>query len=302
MTAEPLQDAPVERIDPRLAPEVEGLLWGTIGVVIFGGTLPATRLAVTGFDPIFVTAGRAAIAGALAGIILLYFRRRLPSRSILPEMIASAALLAGGFPLFLSLGLVTAESSHGAVVLAILPLLTAAAGSIIGKERPSLKFWMFALLGTLTVLAFVVVRGDGRWVVADGFFLLASLSAAFGYAISGKLSRTMPGWEVIFWQLVFVLPFTLLIAALTSPNSLAAIPAAAWLGFAYVSLFSMLIGLSVWNKGMAMGGVARVGQLQLLQVFVTLGLSALLLGEKLDGVTVGFALAVVIIVALGRRA
>lgn len=289
--------------EPRVSREALGMALGVAGVIIFGGTLPATRLAVAFLDPAFVTAGRAAIAGLFAAATLLILRRPLPARAQWKPVLAGTALLVGGFPLFSSIALRTAEASHGGVVLAILPLLTAAAATVVSGERPSRRFWFFALLGTGLVLAFVADQSDGVWLPADGLFLLAAISAAFGYAFSGTLSRTMPGWEVICWQLVAALPVTIAATLILLPGvPREGVPASAWAGFAYVSLFSMFIGFFAWNAGLALGGVARVGQVQLLQVFVTLALSSFVLGETLAPSTYVFAALVALVVAAGRRA
>jgi drug/metabolite transporter (DMT)-like permease len=288
---------------PAPAHPALGLALGALGVAIFGGTLPATRLAVAALDPGFVTAARAAVAGALAAATLLLARRPLPRRALRGRLALGSALLVGGFPLFSSLALRTAEASHGGVVLAILPLATAAAATLVAGERPSGKFWLFALAGTAIVLAFVATRARGAWSAADGLFLLAAASAALGYALSGTLARELPGWEVICWQLVLALPVTLAVTAAGVPaHAGRAIPPSAWAGLAYVSLFSMFLGFFAWNAGLALGGVARVGQVQLLQVFVTLALSALVLGERIDAPTVAFAAAVAAVVWAGRRA
>ena len=279
-----------------------GLALGTLGVVIFGGTLPATRLAVAALHPVFVTAGRAAVAGVLASVVLVALRRPVPDRDRWPPLLAGTLFLVCGFPLLSSLALRTAEASHGGVVLAILPLATAAAATLVAGERPSPRFWAFALAGTGLVLAFVVTQSRGSWVAADGLFLLAAASAALGYALSGTLSRSMPGWEVICWQLVVALPVTAAVALAWRPPAGARVPLSAWAGLGYVSLFSMFLGFFAWNAGLALGGVARVGQVQLLQVFVTLGLSALVLGERIAPSTVAFAGLVVMVVAWGRRA
>lgn len=286
----------------RMGRETLGMALGVVGVIIFGGTLPATRLAVASLDPAFVTAGRAAIAGLCAAATLMILRRRVPARAQWKPILFGTVLLVGGFPLFSSLALRTAEASHGGVVLAILPLLTAAAATIVSGERPSRQFWIFALLGTGLVFAFVAIQSEGTWAIADALFLLAAISAGFGYAFSGTLSRTMPGWEVICWQLVAALPVTAaatLVLLPGVPNQ--GVPTSAWGGFAYVSLFSMFIGFFAWNAGLALGGVAKVGQAQLLQVFVTLALSSLILGERLAPTTYLFAALVALVVAAGRR-
>jgi drug/metabolite transporter (DMT)-like permease len=279
-----------------------GLALGALGVALFGGTLPATRVAVTALHPAFVTAGRAAVAGALAAAVLLTLRRPFPERDRLAPLLAGAVLLVGGFPLLASVALRTAEASHGGVVLAILPLATAAAAALVAGERPSRRFWALAALGTALVLGFVAVESRGAWTAADALFVAAAACAATGYAVSGRLSRAMPGWEVISWQLVLALPVTAATALAFRPPRPEAVPAAAWAGFGYVSLFSMFLGFFAWNAGLALGGVARVGQVQLLQVFVTLAASALVLGERVPPTTVLFAAAVAAVVAAGRRA
>ncbi len=279
-----------------------GIGLGVIGVVIFGGTLPATRLAVASLDPGFVTAGRAAIAGLLAATTLLILRRPLPPRELWRKFAFSSFLVAAGFPLSMGIALKTSEASHGGVVMAILPLATAAAATIAAGERPSLRFWFFSLLGAAAVFAFVITSARGAWNAADALFVLAAASASLGYAMSGTLSRTMPGWEVICWQLVIALPFCASAALmLASDIHFEDVSLSSWLGFGYVSLFSMFLGFFAWNAGLALGGVARIGQLQLLQVFVTLGLSSLLLHERLGASVWIYAAAVALIVAAGRR-
>src|ERR687886_208201 len=228
-----------------------GLLLGFVGMVIFALTVPATRIAVQSFDPVFVTVGRAAVAGGLALMTLRARGRRVPERRHWPRLAIGAVLLIGGFPICLALALTTAESSHGGVVLAIVPLGTAVAATLTGGERPSAGFWLCAVLGTAIVLGFVLKRSHGGVSAADLLFLAA---------------------------------------------------AAAWASFAYVSVFSMFLGLFAWNAGLALGGVARVGQIQLLQTFVVLAGSWLLLNEHIDAEMLVFAAAVVAVVALGRRA
>ena len=285
-----------------MSKESLGLLLGAVGVTIFGITLPATRIAVQSFDPVFVTAGRAFIAGLLSAATLMATRRRLPDRRHWWRLALGALLLVGGFPIFMSLALTTAEASHGGVVLAVLPLATAVAATAVAGERPSLGFWALALLGAGLVLAFVLRRTHGEPTLADLLLLLAGASAALGYAASGGLSRVMPGWEVICWQLVLALPFTTLLVLWFIPGVNWQAPASAWAGFAYVSVFSMFLGFFAWNAGLGLGGVARVSQVQHLQTFVTLAASAVLLGERVDAETVVFAAAVVAVVALSRRA
>jgi drug/metabolite transporter (DMT)-like permease len=278
-------------------------LLGILGVTIFGGTLPAMRVAVAAFGPVFVTAGRAAVAGTLAAVLLAVLRRPLPQRRDWYALAVGSLFLVLGFPFLSSLALRTAQASHGAVVLATLPLTTAVAATLVARERLSLAFCFWSVMGGIAVLAFVLLEAKGSWTAADGLFFIAGLCSAFGYALSGALSRRMRGWEVICWQVAAALPVTLVVSFIFWPHvPLNTVPVPALLAFAYVSLFSMFLSFFAWNVAMALGGVAKIGQLQLLQVFVTLAVSSLILGEKLNMATAGFAVLVVIIVAFGQRA
>jgi len=283
-----------------LSRETQGMWLGFIGVVIFGATVPATRLAVVALDPFFTSFGRAAVAGVLSAMILLLMRRPWPTASQLRLMAVIVIVMVIGFASLMALSLQTVPASHGGVVLGILPLSTAAAASVLLGERPSLRFWFFALLGTVVVVAFALRDSGGAIEIGDIYMFAAAILSSIGYVYSGHLSKQMPGWEVICWILVVGLPITLPASLLFIPADPAAVPTSAWLGFAYVSLFSMFIGFFAWNAGMAMGGVARVSQVQLLQTFVTLALSAWVNGEHIDPVTIGAAIAVVAIVAMGR--
>jgi drug/metabolite transporter (DMT)-like permease len=285
-----------------LGRESYGLLLAFVGVLIFSGTVPATRLAVGGLDAYFVTTARAAIAGILATALLLILRRPWPSRAQLRLMAIGALCMVVGFPGFAALGLRTVPAAHGGVVLGVMPLMTAAAAALILGERPSRRFWLFAVLGTIVVVAFALRDGGGRFDRGDLFLFAAALAGSIGYVYAGKLSRAMPGWEVISWMLLISLPLMVPAALWLMPETPAAVPTDAWMGLAYVALFSMFIGFFAWNAGMALAGVAQASQMQLLQTFVTLGLSALVNGEHIDPLTIVAAIAVVAIVALGQKA
>jgi drug/metabolite transporter (DMT)-like permease len=278
-----------------------GLALGVLGVVIFGGTLPATRIVVAHLDPWFLTAARAAIAGLVALAVLLLLRRTIP-RGHLGAFATLTLCLVLGFPALSALALTTVPSAHGGVILALLPLATAAAAVVFAGERPSPAFWGFAVLGSAIVLAFALRDSELHIVAGDVYLLLSVVVAAVGYAISGRLSRIMPGWEVISWALVFGLPFALPAMIWLWPHDAGNVPQSAWLGLLYVALMSQYAGFWAWNVALALGGVARVGQLQLLQPFVTFVLAALIVGETIHWEMVAFALAVVAVVALGRRA
>ena len=282
------------------------MLLGILGVVVFSATLPMTRLAVADLHPVFIAFGRAAVAG-IAAILLLALRRPpLPTPRQWRLLAETALGVVVGFPLFSSIAMKTLPAAHGAIVVGLMPLATAMAAVLVARERPSVGFWLCALLGTALVTGYASSESGG--ITAGDWSLLAAVAlGALGYARGGLLSRDMDGDLVISWALVLSLPVTVGITLWSVADGWAAeaglrdVGAAAWLGFAYVSLFSMWIGFFFWYRGLAIGGVARVGQTQLLQPFFTVLIAALLLGEALDAKTLGFAAAVVATVAVGRR-
>jgi drug/metabolite transporter (DMT)-like permease len=282
-----------------------GLLLGAVGVVIFGATLPATKLAVPELGFGFITAGRAAGAGLIALAVLAALRRPVPDVRALGLLALVSAGVVWGFPLFSSYAMTRASSAHGGVILAILPLATALAGAAINGERPSGRFWGFAALGAALVLGFALRKGDGDEAgigLGELSLIAAVISAAIGYAISAKIARTMAGWEVISWAVVLSLPVSVPVAIRTAPADFSGVGSEAWLAFLYVTVMSQYVGFFAWNAGLKLGGVARVSQVQLLQTFVTLAIAALVLSEPVDAGTVLFAVGVVAVVALGRRA
>jgi len=277
-----------------------GYIFGFIGVAIFGATLPATRLAVEVFDPWFITAARAAIAGIAAAVCLLVMGKKVPSDAG-PTLIVIALCLIFGFPGFSSLAMVTVPASHGGVVLGILPLATAVAAVLVAGERPPARFWALAVVGAGLVVAFSMRKGGFSISAGDWWLFAAGVSAAFGYALSGRMARNLPGWEVISWALVFCLPITITASWVLWEPVYASANQIQWLSLGYLGFFSMFLGFFAWNTGLALGGVAQVGQVQLLQTFITLAVSAVLLGEHIDSETLFFAVAVVAVVALGKR-
>lgn len=256
-----------------------GLLLGFVGVIVFGGTLPFTRLAVVDMSPSFVTYGRAVVAAGCAVILLLVMRRKLVIKADFFPLFIAALCLVFGFPYFMALAMTSVPASHGGIVLGILPITTALFSAVLHKERPSFWFWTLSLIGCALVISFALRDGASGIGPGDFWLFVAALFASFGYAISGQLARTMPGWEVISRGLLLCLPLSIIGSIWSYPASMGAITVSAWIGFAYVSLFSMFIGFVFWNAGLALGGVALVGQTQLLQIFVTLALSQIILGE-----------------------
>jgi drug/metabolite transporter (DMT)-like permease len=278
------------------------LLYGFLGITIFSITLPATRLAVAHLTPTFVGLGRAVVAAALALILLLLTRQPIPPRRTWPQFALVVAGVIIGFPLLSAIAMQDAPASHGAVITGLLPLATALGGVWRAGERPSRSFWIWAAIGSGLVLGFALVSGSGSLRLADLALLGAVAAAGLGYAEGGVLARRFGAWQVICWSLVLAAPLLGPIVWLARPMDLSAVPLTAWLGFGYVSVFSMFLGFFAWYHGLALGGIARVGQLQLLQPFLTILASAVILREPLTPVTLGFAIAVVSSVALGRRA
>ncbi len=279
-----------------------GVALGIAGVFLFGGTLPATRLTVGAIDPLFLTAARATIAG-IAGIsVLLTLRRSIPPRFLWREIFLSGLCTIVGFPLLMALAMVSVPAAHGGVVLGIVPLATAGAAALVAHERPSAGFLATSLVGAVIVLAFVLNQHEARAFALGDLFLFGTvLAGAFGYALSGRLSLSMPGWEVISWQVAGFLPFSAAMAFLLWPSDFSDIPLKAWLGLAYVSLISQFFAFFVFNAAMAMTGVARVGQLMLLQPFVIVVLAAIVNNEPIRLATLAYAAAVVAIVLIGQR-
>jgi len=279
-----------------------GLLLGFLGMCLFAGTLPATRLALSGFAPLFLTVARAALAGSVGLIVLIARRRRVPSRSLWLEMFGAALCTVIGFPLFAALAMMTVPAAHGGVVLGILPLVTAAAATVFAHERPSPGFWLASVLGALIVVTFMLRRNGGMTFSAGDLFLLGTvLSGALGYTFSGRLATLMPGWEVISWQVVIFLPLAAAATFVLWPADIATAPISSWIGLGYVGLVSQYTAFFVFNAGLAIGGIARVGQVMLLQPFMIVALALPVNGEAIDVETILFAAAVVATVLIGQR-
>jgi drug/metabolite transporter (DMT)-like permease len=279
-----------------------GLLLGFIGMCLFAGTLPATRLAVSGFDPWFLTVARAALAGSAGLIVLLVLRRRAPPRSLWLELFVAALCTVVGFPLFAALAMMTVPAAHGGVVLGILPLATAAAAAIFAHERPSLGFWLVSAIGAMIVLTFMLRRNAVETFSAGDLFLLGTVaSGALGYTFSGRLAARMPGWEVISWQVVIFLPLAALATFALWPANIASVPVSSWAGLGYVGFVSQYTAFFVFNAALAIGGIARVGQVMLLQPFAIVALALPVNGERINVETILFAAAVVATVLIGQR-
>ncbi len=304
-----------------------GLWLGLLGVIIFAVTLPMTKLAVgtlsqPQLSPWFITFGRAAVAGLLSILYLTWQYKsakevnsttkktnqrvwKLPSASEWGLLAFTACGVVVGFPLFLSLALQYVPSTHGAVVTGLMPLATAVIAAIWYKQRPSVGFWFFAVLGTVLVLSFMLLRsadagGQFSMHLADIFLLLAMISGSLGYIGGARLTPSLGAERVICWVLVLSLPITVPLTLQTMPQHFSAIQAGSWWAFAYVAVFSMWLGFFAWYRGLALGGAVRVSQVQLVQPFLSLLFAVPLLGEKIDLMTLGFALAVIATVFIGK--
>ncbi|RMX07958.1 DMT family transporter [Corticibacter populi] len=281
--------------------KTSGWISGFIGVLIFAGSLPATRAAVMDFEPVFLTCARASIAGLLALALLLALRQRRPAPADVVPLAVVALGVVLGFPLLTALALRHVSSAHSIVFLGLLPVCTALFGVLRGGERPHAAFWLFSVLGSACVVGYAAKDGIDASPVGDLLMLAAILVCGLGYAEGARLSRRLGGWQVISWALVLTLPIMLPAAVFTMPASFAAVGTPAWIGLAYVSLFSMLIGFMFWYRGLALGGIAAVGQLQLLQPFFALALAASLLHEAVSGAMLLATLGAVLCVAGARR-
>ncbi len=287
-----------------LSNETTGMLLGLVGVIIFSLTLPFTRIAVAELDPAFIAFGRAVVAALLAGVWLRWNGASWPPRAaLLPLAVVSGGCIIG-FPWLSSIAMRTLPAAHGAVMAGLLPLATAVCSALRGHEKPSLGFWLMALTGSSLVIGFALHKSGGSFHPADLAMLGAVLLAGAGYAEGGRLAQSMGGQQVISWALVLSLPLLLpltLYLCWAHAGEFGAVGARSWCAFAYVSALSMFIGFFFWYRGLAKGGIARVGQVQLVQPFLTQLGAWVLLGEALEWSNFLFAAAVIAVVFVGRR-
>ena len=298
--AEARPEAGGERRSEARRIELRGLALATLGVAIFSFSLPATRLAVADLDPLFVAFGRAVVAAVLGAAVLRALHAPRPHAAQWRSLAIVAFGVVAAFPLFTALALKHVDATHGAVVIALLPAWTAVFAVLRAGESPSRGFWFAAGFGLVAVLAFIASRGLGAIGLADIELLGATVLCSLAYAEGGALSRTLGGPQTICWALLLALPLSL-------PLTLAFLPGGhvgtdAWLGFAYVSLFSMFLGFFAWYAGLSAGGVAKAGQTQLLQTPLTLALSALVLGEHVPPAAIACTIAVLLSIVGTQRA
>lgn len=278
-----------------------GWINGFIGVLIFSGSLPATRMAVADLSPFFLTVARATIAGVLAMGVLLIFGEKRPARNQLLPLAIVALGVVIGFPLLSALALQYITSAHSIVFTGMLPLATAIFGVFRGSERPRPAFWVFSLAGSSLVAGYAAVQGFSASPIGDVLMLLAILLCGLGYAEGARLSKVLGGWQVISWALVLALPVMAPLALFLFPSGIAKVSASGWIGLGYVSFFSMFLGFVFWYRGLAQGGIAAVGQLQLMQPFFGFLLAALLLHEQVSAGMWGVTAGVIACVAGSRK-
>jgi drug/metabolite transporter (DMT)-like permease len=279
-----------------------GYLLGFFGVAVFSLTLPITRLAVQEFNPLFISIGRTVLAAFVAIPLLLLTKQPKPSWGDLKSLVIIAIGVVLGFPILSSIAMQTAPASHGSVVLALLPLGTAFMSTIFAGERPSRSFWLWSLLGSFTVIVYALWDGGVSLHGADSLLVLAVIAAGMGYAAGGHLSRKLGGWQVICWALIVALPVTLPLSIYFARGVSGHESLQAWSCFAYLGLMSQLIGFFAWNNGLALGGVAKVGQVQLLQTFMSQVAAVFIVAEPLSARSLLFACLVATCVWFGRKA
>jgi drug/metabolite transporter (DMT)-like permease len=286
----------------RQRQETLGLMFGLLGVTMLSVTLPATRLAVAEFDPVFVGLCRALLPAIPAALLLFLTRQRRPTRREAAALLLASTGIVYGFPILMSLAMKTLPAAHGAVVTGIMPLATAAVGAAVSGDRPSHGFWLCGALGSLAVVVYALIDGAGDIAWADLVLLAAIATAALGYAVGGQIAKRLGGWQTICWIMVLALPISVALAFVLNPPLPASSPqTSAWLGLIYVVIGSQFLSFFAWYRGLALGGITRVSQLLLLQPCLTLAFAALLAGERLGWREIGFTGLIVAVVALSRR-
>lgn len=276
------------------------MLIGFIGILIFSLTLPVSKIAVLSFNPYFIAFGRATLAGVVALAYLAFKKESLPSKVDFGKYVVIALGVVFGFPIFTTVAMTQGSSSHGAVILGMMPLATTVIGVIRFKERPSLGFWLVSLMGAALVVIYALLKNSGSFTYIDGLLVLGGICACVGYVEGGELSRRINPRAVISWALVISLPVNIVASFLTFSPEYTNAGGVAWSSFIYLSLFPMFLGFFFWYEGLAIGGIARVSQVQLIQPFCTLLAASVLLGDPITVMNLVFAGLVVSTVILGK--
>lgn len=280
-----------------------GLWWGLLGVAAFSFTVPFTRVAVGGLSPLFIGSARAVVATVLAAFALALTRQRLPQGAQWARLAVVAGGIVVGFPLLTSFALTTAPASHGAVVIALLPAATATAAVLRGREHPPVAFWIVTGVGALAAITFAFAQsgGFGQLHWADLLLLGAVVAAAIGYAEGGLLARELGAWQTVSWALVLASPLMVFLTALSMAQQPLSGTPVQWAAFAYLGLVSMFLGFFAWYRGLAIGPMAQVSQIQLIQPVLSICWAGLLLGEALTWTTIIGGLAVILCAGIAVR-
>lgn len=292
----------------KLTNENKGFIFGFVGILIFSLTPPATKIALgpdnNALTPEFITFGRSALAGIMSLIYLFFFKKKKPSVKYIFNISIVALSLSIGFPLFLSLGLIHSTSTHAAVILTLMPLMTAVFASFYFKQKASLGFWICAIIGCIVVIIYTLIHGQSNnqiieFSYSDILFFISVIAGATGYVFGAKLTKIMGSVDVISWALALAMPFHLALAIYYFP--IKEIPTISWIGFLYAALFSQWIGFFAWYKALDLGGAVRVSQIQLFMPFLTFFFSIILLGETLDFFTIFFSIITILLIYLSRK-
>lgn len=281
--------------------ETKGMLIGFVGILIFSLTLPVTKIAILSFNPYFIAFGRATLAGAVALAYLAIKHEPMLAKDDFGKFVVIALGVVFGFPILTTVAMTQGSSSHGAVILGMMPLATTVIGVIRFGERPSLGFWLVSLLGAALVVIYALLKSSGSFTLVDGLLVLGGICACVGYVEGGELSRKMNPRAVISWALVISLPINIVLSYFTFESAYVDAGVFPWIIFIYLSLFPMFLGFFFWYEGLAIGGIARVSQVQLMQPFCTLVAASVLLGDSLTWMNIVFAVLVVSTVILGKQ-
>ena len=282
----------------------QGMFWGALGVLMFSGGIPATRLAVAELPVMFVGSGRALVAAILSVLLLWGLRQKIPARQHWPALAVVAFGAVFAYPIFSAIAMQTVDASHGTLVSSIMPLFTAIFGAWLSKQWPRAGFWLCALVGAAAVMVYAASTSSDALSAGiasgDWWLVLACFCCGLSYAQGGLLARHIGSWQVICWALVFSLPLLLPLCWYFQPGNYD-VSLNSWLGFGYLAVFSMFLGFFAWYKGLSTGGVAQVSQLQLLTPFLAFSWAALWLGESISSTQWLMAGVVVLTIAIGRK-
>ena len=285
----------------NLSNETKGMLIGVIGITMFSLTLPFTQMAVKEMSPFFVAFSRATIAGFCALILLILGKYKLPTKNQIKRLIIIAIGIVYGFPIFTSMAMTTLPSSHSGIVLGILPLTMSVLAAIRYKEKASLAYWITSIIGASLVITYAFIDNNGFLIKEDLWLLFAILFVSVGYSEGGNLSKEMGSIAVVSWALVLTLPFNIIATYFFYETSFSSVSLQALISLSYVGLFSMYIGFFFWYKGIAIGGISRVGQVQLIQPFLTIVAAFFLTNEKITFLNILFALMVLVVIIVGKK-